>query len=241
MKGRRAEPLRSLQALARLRDRLPSAAAAQPAAAAGTASKARKPPPEATGAGPALAPPQPALTPVAEDPRALFVRAVADVRPEAPAEIVPRHGRRRDPPPLPDPASQVVAELNALVTGRAAFDLSLTDEHLEGIAQGIDRRWLRRLRRGELAVEAHLDLHGATRQEAKVRLEQFLLESRRRGRRCVLIVHGRGLHSRDGVPVLKEQLRSWLLHGRIGQSTMAFCSARGSDGGLGALYLLLRR
>lgn len=241
MKGRRAQPLRSLQELARLRERLPSAAA-QPAAAAGTAPKARRPPPKGTGAGPALAPPQPAPPPpLAEDPRALFVRAVADVRRDAPAEIVPRHGRRRDPPPLPDPASQVVAELNALVTGRAAFDLSLTDEHLEGIAQGIDRRWLRRLRRGELAVEDHLDLHGATRQEAKVRLERFLLESRRRGLRCVLIVHGRGLHSVDGVPVLKEQLKAWLLHGRIGQSTMAFCSARGSDGGLGALYLLLRR
>jgi DNA-nicking Smr family endonuclease len=57
----------------------------------------------------------------------------------------------------------------------------------------------------------------------------------------VLIVPGRGQHSRDQVPVLKEKLRAWLCRGRIGRAVLAFTSARPVDGGTGAVYVLLRR
>jgi DNA-nicking Smr family endonuclease len=57
----------------------------------------------------------------------------------------------------------------------------------------------------------------------------------------VLIVHGRGLNSKDNVPVLKERLKSWLAHGSIGKIVLAFTTARACDGGAGALYVLLRR
>ena len=61
------------------------------------------------------------------------------------------------------------------------------------------------------------------------------------GWRCVLIVHGRGLHSKDQVPVLKAQLKTWLNQKRIGQMVLAFATARPQDGGAGAVYVLLRR
>jgi DNA-nicking Smr family endonuclease len=57
----------------------------------------------------------------------------------------------------------------------------------------------------------------------------------------VLIVHGRGLNSKDNVPVLKERLKVWLAHGSIGKVVLAFTTARACDGGAGALYVLLRR
>ena len=110
-----------------------------------------------------------------------------------------------------------------------------------GLAPGVDRRLLRRLRRGEYAVQAHLDLHGLRSDEAKVATDAFIRDSQRGGRRCVLIVHGRGLRSKDHVPVLKEKLVVWLSHGRIGKQVLAFATARPHDGGAGAVYVLLRR
>jgi DNA-nicking Smr family endonuclease len=56
----------------------------------------------------------------------------------------------------------------------------------------------------------------------------------------VLIVHGRGLGSKDNIPVLKEKLQAWLTRGAIGRHVLAFTSARPWDGGTGAVYVLLR-
>ncbi len=133
------------------------------------------------------------------------------------------------------------AQLSDLVEGIGPFDIADTDEYIEGIAPGLDRRLLQRLRRGDYAVQAHLDLHGLKRDEARMRVEQFLHECRLSSRRCVLIIHGRGLNSKDQIPVLKESVRLWLTRGRISHSVLCFATARPSDGGAGAVYVLLRR
>jgi DNA-nicking Smr family endonuclease len=143
--------------------------------------------------------------------------------------------------PPKDEEAEVMAELADLVSGRGEFDFSDSDEYVEGIAQGLDHRLLKKLRLGTFAVQAHLDLHGKTRIEARQTVEGFVLESRQRGHRCVLIIHGRGHNSKDQIPVLKQGLRVWLQRGRIARSVLAFCSARSSDGGVGAVYVLLRR
>lgn len=172
---------------------------------------------------------------------ALFAAAMAGVKPLA------RDVRGQAPPPEPKPAKIISAEAEALaqlvdlVAGVGPFDLSCTEAFIEGRAPGVDRRILSALKRGDYAVQAHLDLHGLTRAEAKPKIEAFLDESRRESRRCVLLIHGRGLNSKDQIPVLKESLRVWLCQGRIGKSVLAFCTARPCDGGAGAVYLLLRR
>jgi DNA-nicking Smr family endonuclease len=147
--------------------------------------------------------------------------------------------------PAPRPAqsdeAEVMAQLADLVAGQGTFDFAATDEYIEGIGVGLDRRLLKRLQRGHFAVQGHLDLHGKTRQEARPLVERFFHESRRHGKRCVLVVHGRGLNSKDQVPVLKESLKIWLAKGRIARSVLAFCSALPSDGGMGAVYVLLRK
>jgi DNA-nicking Smr family endonuclease len=80
-----------------------------------------------------------------------------------------------------------------------------------------------------------------TREEARAAVESFIEGSRTGGKRCVLIVTGRGLHSKDEIPVLKDRVKSWLERGRIARSVLAFVSARPCDGGTGAVYVLLRR
>jgi DNA-nicking Smr family endonuclease len=105
-------------------------------------------------------------------------------------------------------------------------------------APGIDRRELRRLRRGEYPPAARLDLHGETAADAVARAERFLAASRHRRFRCVCIVHGRGLHSEAGAAVLKTRVRE---HLRTSPHVLAWADAPRHDGGPGAVYVLLRR
>jgi len=103
----------------------------------------------------------------------------------------------------------------------------------EGVQDGV----LRRLRRGHYRVEAELDLHGLNRDKARLEVTRFLAICQDRERRCVRIIHGKGLGSPNSGPVIKSQLSSWL---RRRNDVLAFCSARPVDGGTGAVYVLLR-
>ena len=137
--------------------------------------------------------------------------------------------------------AEALALLSDLVTGAARFDIADTREYIEGAIVGLDPRLVRRLRRGDFAWQAHLDLHGMTAEAARAAVDRFLTEAVRAGLRCVLIVHGRGLNSKDQMPVLKERLKVWLARGRPARVVLAFTTARPCDGGAGALYVLLRR
>jgi DNA-nicking Smr family endonuclease len=159
-----------------------------------------------------------------------------------------RSGRvkpRREPlsvaRPELDPDLEAYDELRALVTGEVPFDVADSDEFIEGHARGLDPRVVKRLRRGEFAVQGHVDLHGLLKDEAKSELEMFLSRARQQGKRCVLVVHGRGLHSKDQVPVLKEALKRWMHTARFARHVLGFSTARPHDGGLGAIYVLLKR
>jgi DNA-nicking Smr family endonuclease len=172
----------------------------------------------------------------------LFRREVAGITPLSEAErAAPAPRARPGVRKATDEEAEAIAALADLVAGRAAFDIADTGEYTEGIAQGIDRQLLRRLRRGEYSIQAHVDLHGMTQDQAKTQVAAFVESSRRDGKRCVLVVHGRGLRSKDHVPVIKERLKVWLSRGAIGRRVLAFCTARPSDGGAGAMYVLLRR
>jgi DNA-nicking Smr family endonuclease len=139
------------------------------------------------------------------------------------------------------PEAEALADLQHLVDGRGAFAIQYTDEYMEGIAPGVDRRLAQRLHHGDFAVQAHLDLHGYTVEEAKGLVDRFLTAAYTSGRRCVRLVHGRGHNSRDNRPVLKEQVQLWLSHGRLSRLVLAFATAPAADGGAGAVYVLLRR
>jgi DNA-nicking Smr family endonuclease len=174
------------------------------------------------------------------DDERLFEIAMSGVTP-----ISQEPTRAPGPPPskpkIFDDDAEAYAELAELVAGHGTFDISSTDEYIEGSAPGIDHRLVAALRTGQYAVQGHLDLHGMDREEAKIAVDRFLTRSRKEGKRCVLLVHGRGLNSKDHIPVLKERLKVWLARGRIAKSVLAFATARPTDGGAGAVYVLLRR
>jgi DNA-nicking Smr family endonuclease len=200
--------------------------------------KAKAPEPPRKAPPPPPPPSKPRRSPE-EDEAALFLSAVDGVE-----QLT---DRGEPPPPNPrlpeliDENAEALAELSELVAGQGTFDLADTDEFIEGAAPGVDGRLMRSLRRGDFSVQGHLDLHGMTQVEAREAMERFISESRRAGKRCVLIIHGRGLHSKDQIPVLKERLKVWLSQKRIGQAVLAFATARPHDGGAGAVYVLLRR
>ena len=106
------------------------------------------------------------------------------------------------------------------------------------VAHGVDRREIRKLRKGEYPVRDRRDLHGMTRAEALASVRRFIENSRHGGYRCVCIIHGRGLHSTGGPPILKVHVRECL---RQHQSVLAYADAPMSDGGPGAVYVLLRK
>lgn len=113
-------------------------------------------------------------------------------------------------------------------------------ELTHGSRAGLDRRKAERLSRGKLPIEATLDLHGLRQAEAHRRLEIFLAESQAAGKRCVLIVTGKGLHKEEG-GVLRANVPRWLNEAPNRARVLSFDYAQQKHGGTGALYVLLRR
>ncbi|HEY5624260.1 MAG TPA: Smr/MutS family protein [Gammaproteobacteria bacterium] len=103
---------------------------------------------------------------------------------------------------------------------------------------GVAENRFRQLRRGRFSIEAEADLHGLTVSEAKLLLREFICESALDGLGCVRVIHGKGLRSGPGGPVLKSNVHRWLSQW---DEVLAYVTARARDGGSGALYVLLRR
>jgi len=175
------------------------------------------------------------------DDETLFRQAFEGVRPLG----VPRAERLAVAPQtkreIISEDAEVLAELSDLVSGQGTFELTETEEYVEGARLGLDPRLLSQLRRGEFSVQAHLDLHGMIQPAAKEAVTNFIVDAVRKGHRTVLVVHGRGLRSPGGLPVLKHAAAQWLSHGIAGGYVLAFATARPNDGGAGAVYVLLRR
>ncbi len=158
---------------------------------------------------------------------ALFIAAATGATPLAARDRVRLEPSRTailpPRPPLPPTAQLTVEGEDGLVTARAG---------------GVNRAQLAALRAGKVRPEVTLDLHGKSAAEAGPALEQFLLESARLRRRCVLVVHGQGLHS-GGVAVLRDLVVGDLV-GKASGLVHAFSPASPSDGGRGATYVMLR-
>jgi DNA-nicking Smr family endonuclease len=151
-----------------------------------------------------------------------FARAMADVVPLPPD---PR-GRvaRKAPPPAVRPVDEA-----------SPASGPVPDAY---VAPGVDRREIRKLRRGEHTVRSRLDLHGMTIPEAGKSVGVFIENSRHARYRCICIIHGKGLNSAGGASLLKAPVRDVLMRS---VSVLAFAPAPSSDGGTGAVYVLLRR
>jgi DNA-nicking Smr family endonuclease len=110
-------------------------------------------------------------------------------------------------------------------------------EELSYVRAGLPRQVLRQLRSGRWVIRDQLDLHGLTVAEARLALAEFLARCVRGGHRCVRVIHGKGLGSKNRQPVLKQKVAGWLMQR---EEVLAFCQARVTDGGGGAAVVLLR-
>jgi len=170
------------------------------------------------------------------DDIALFRDAVGDVKPV-------NNDRRAPDPPKRRPIARSAqrddkAVMEELLEDFSDNELLETGEHLAWSAPGLQKSILRKLKSGKFAIQAELDLHGHTRQEAKKELQQLIHSCRERDYRCMRIIHGRGRKTADREPVLKRAIDGWL---RQPRQILAYCSARDNDGGTGAVYVLLRK
>ena len=166
-----------------------------------------------------------------------FRRATRDVEPLP----KPRRVRLASPAAAPVPAQTKRDEravLEESLRGPRSIDDAIeSGEELVFLREGLSRQLLRKLRRGHWVVQDHLDLHGMNRVQAAASVAEFLRLCRARRLRCVRIVHGKGLGSRNREPVLKGKLRKWLA---VRDEVLAFCQAPTPQGGSGAVLVLLK-
>ena len=171
------------------------------------------------------------------DDREALRRALAGVKP---LDRVRRQALRKPaPPPVP---AQTRRDERAVLAESIAGPLSVDDALDSGIEltylrDGVSRQVLRRLRRGHWVVQDGLDLHGMNQGEAAQQVAEFVRAAAARGLRCVRIVHGKGLGSKNREPVLKGKLRAWLMPR---DEVLAYCQAPAAEGGSGAVLVLLR-
>jgi DNA-nicking Smr family endonuclease len=164
------------------------------------------------------------------DEVALFLAEVADATPLA----------DRDRIPAPKPARRRRGEPAKLAEGAQALELEREGEHAWARAFGVSLSQLGELRAGRIEPEATLDLHGFGAAEAGDRADAFIAESVARGRRCVLVISGRGRKT-HGVSVVKDEVLARLTRGRSARSIRAVSTAQARHGGPGALYVALKR
>ena len=178
----------------------------------------------------------PRTPPVDDEARVLFRQAVADATPLAHDKV------HHEPPPPPAIPRQLRQDERAALA-ESLHQSDLLDLQLEGgdeaawLQPGMSPSVLRDLRRGRWVVQEHLDLHGMNREEARHHVALFVAECLAHGRRCVRIVHGKGLGSPGREPVLKKRVLGWLAQKK---EVLAFCQARAADGGAGAVVVLLK-
>lgn len=119
---------------------------------------------------------------------------------------------------------------------------------------GLDAKLARRIRRGQIEIDARLDLHGMTQAMAHAALRQFLLRCTAQNMRTVLVITGKGRAERENEAgawwavgdrepkgVLRRNLPDWLADPSMKPLILGYETAAHQHGGSGAFYVRLRR
>jgi DNA-nicking Smr family endonuclease len=166
----------------------------------------------------------------------LFLHAFCDVEP------LSKKGRDIAGAPRPrETVSPAPPSFARLLEENIEFEMEYTHEFMTGQIQGLDAKIFRKLKNGEFSVQGHLDLHGMNTDQARFAVMDFLRRSYMEGKRCVLLIPGRGRNSPLGQGVLRQELTTWLTQAPLKRIILAFTTALPRHGGSGAVYLLLRQ
>jgi len=153
--------------------------------------------------------------------------------------FAPRPQNRRTAPVPRDPDQEALEELCGITEGQLPIHLPDTQEYVEWIHPAFRDDIIRSLHEGRFSIQAYLDLHGFIVPEAEEELDDFLTDSLKKGLSCIKIIHGRGLRSVKGARLKNVVVKR--LSGHFRRDIIAYVTARQCDGGLGALYVLLRK
>ncbi|MFP4391302.1 MAG: Smr/MutS family protein [Desulfohalobiaceae bacterium] len=181
-----------------------------------------------------------------EDEEQIFQQAMQDVQPLKDKgkgrKVLPQDHQEKQGANTPNTLLQSPRDyLQDLIQGKVDFQVEYSEEYLQGNVRGLDPKIMHKLKTGELSPEAHLDLHGQTLEQAKANLLGFVRNHYLNGRRCLLIIPGRGKNSPQGRSVIREHIHPWLTQDPLKRVVLAFSTARPLHGGTGALYVLLRK
>ncbi|MCB1985739.1 MAG: Smr/MutS family protein [Burkholderiales bacterium] len=172
---------------------------------------------------------------VDRDDKALFRAAMQDVAPITASDKTILKPLKPEPVPRRKSTCEQFCEFD---TDTSEFTLEIeAGDGWSFIRPGVSRQTLRRLKRGYWPIQDSLDLHGFTQEAAKRQMEAFLNGAQKRNFRCVQIIHGKGLSSKDRTPVIKNNIGNWLAQHQI---VLAFCQAGPENGGGGAVMVLLK-
>ena len=175
--------------------------------------------------------------PLRPEDRALWAHVTHNVTPltgkqAAPSDLTDRR-ENEDQSQCIKPRTQRLAEPPKTTTPHLSY--------AHGQAPSLEKRTKMRLRRGQVTIEARLDLHGMTQSEAHDRVYRFLEAARNNSLRTVLVITGKGLRRDGQIGVLRGAVPRWLNEPPLRDWIKAFDHAAPRDGGEGALYILLRR
>ena len=139
----------------------------------------------------------------------------------------------------------IIEQIGEHINYQEAYNGAPLSRLTHGCVDNIDRRLADKFRRGELAIERRIDLHGMTEDTAFNAVSEFIKKAYIDQLRCVLVVTGKGLHQEDDIwferrGVLRELVPQWLNTNELRPLLLSFCYAQPADGGEGALYVLLR-
>lgn len=156
--------------------------------------------------------------------------------------------------PLPDNLASEIAKSEENRTARNLPSARNADRHpairnpqsaelQAGNTDGIDRRTAQKFQKGKMSIDGRIDLHGMTQDVAHHALNAFIEDAWRAGKRCVLVITGKGSradeYGRTGL--LRQRTPQWLSAPRLRAKVLAISQARIEHGGAGAYYVLLKR
>jgi len=181
-----------------------------------------------------------ARRPISEEERALWqsiAKTATPLKRRRKSEPKPAVATTEKPTPKPKAKAKPAPQSLPLPPATAP---AKPHELSHGLSVGIDKRQAERFRGGRLPIEGRIDLHGRTQQQAHDDLRAFLADAHADGKRCVLVITGKGMTaSKSGV--LKENVPRWLNEPGLRRHVLAFDYAERQHGGEGALYVLLKR
>lgn len=176
------------------------------------------------------------LSDISDEEKKLFRDAVAHVRPHNKMNTTETSPKKIHKPAQIKLQKYFVEKKSTFIFNSSQPEIT-GDTIISFSGSGLQNKKFAQLKQGKMRVEATLDLHQYTTDEALHAVENFFSRCQQKNFRTVCIIHGKGFLSVNNKPVLKNLLNTYLrTHPRV----LAFHSAKNNQGGTGAIMVLLK-